>query len=141
MPNRRVFCRVMAAQDASEAPFLFCSPIGIQLCRDIVQNTLGYDPHDYSFKVAAKILDGVDCLVRTGCGSGKSGIIALLAILFIRLGEDPSKIPANCRRVFPRSPAILVVCPTNALEINLVCLARKIVPTLYLHVTIGRKIG
>ncbi len=106
--------------DASSQPFLFNSSEGINLCREIAQPSLGYDPHDYSLDIATKIIDGHDCLVRAACGSGKTGILALLAIILVKLGENPAQVPPSFPKSFIKRPVILVICPTNALEEDLV---------------------
>ncbi len=110
----------MSASDVPSSVFLFNSEEGIKICREIAQPSLGYDPHDYSLDIATKIIDGKDCLVRAACGSGKTGILALLALVMVKLGENPGMIPPNCPMRFCDRPVILVICPTNALKVDLV---------------------
>ncbi|KIY48923.1 P-loop containing nucleoside triphosphate hydrolase protein [Fistulina hepatica ATCC 64428] len=96
--------------------FKFFSEEGLLLCRSIAHECLPYDPHDDSLETATQFLDGRDGLVLSGCGSGKTGIIALLAFLLIQFGQDLSLVPKNCSVEFVQNPLLLVVCPTNALE-------------------------
>ncbi len=106
--------------DASTTIFAFDSLEGRRLSRDLSHHDLKYDPHDYSLDVAVKIIDGTDCLVRTACGLGKTGIIALLAIVLRKIGQDQTLFPGKPVQEVIRNPVILVICPTNALEQDLV---------------------
>lgn len=110
----------MATSDAPRARFKFDSPEGRKICRVLARPDLKYDPHDYSLDVTVKIIDGVDCLVRAACGSGKTVIMAMLAIVLKKFGADPTLYSANPVRTLVPDPAILVICPTNALERDLV---------------------
>lgn len=104
---------------AQTSPFLFFSEEGRTLCKSIAQKYLPFDPHDYSIDVAAKILDGSDVLVRTACAGGKTGTVALLAVLLKELEEDRTLAP-RFEVWYDENPIILFVCPTNALELNIV---------------------
>ncbi|KAF9038842.1 hypothetical protein BDZ89DRAFT_1216541 [Hymenopellis radicata] len=109
----------MAQRDASLPKFYFDSTQGRLICRKLARPDLNYDPHDYSLDVGVKVLDGLDCVVRAACGSGKTGVMALLAILFKKLAADSSLYPPNPARPLVKDPIILVICPTNALEKDL----------------------
>ncbi|KAJ7599073.1 hypothetical protein C8J56DRAFT_181498 [Mycena floridula] len=109
----------MSAPDAPNPEFIFYSADGIKLCREIAQKYLPYDPHDYSLEAVGHIAQGNDVLVRSGCASGKTGIIALLAIILLEFGNNPSAIPGATRQKFVKDPAIVVICPTNALEVDI----------------------
>ncbi|KII83164.1 hypothetical protein PLICRDRAFT_119769, partial [Plicaturopsis crispa FD-325 SS-3] len=86
--------------------FKFSSPEGWTLCRDILKKSLPYEPHDYQIDGITKALDGVDVLAVTATGSGKSGYIYMLML------------------VFPKNAAAVVVCPTTSLEEDLVSEAK-----------------
>jgi len=49
--------------------------------REIGQKYLPYDPHDISIEAVTHNLYKKDVFVRTVCGSGKTGIVALLSIV------------------------------------------------------------
>lgn len=102
-----------------KSPFAFYSNEGRKTIRDIARQHLPFDPHDYSIEVAARILDGQDVLVRTACAGGKTGTIALIAVLLRELRKDESLVKYL---ELPRegNPIIVVVCPTNALELDIV---------------------
>ena len=59
----------------SEPPtqYSFSSPEGHQLARRILRPQLPYDPHDYQLEGICKAVDGVDIMVLTPTGSGKTG--------------------------------------------------------------------
>ncbi|KAJ3735283.1 P-loop containing nucleoside triphosphate hydrolase protein [Lentinula guzmanii] len=103
----------------SNALFRFSSDAGLHLCRQLSEKDLHFVPHDYSLIVATNVLDGVDCLFRSACGSGKTGVLALIALCIGKMGKNPSAIPTAYRSRIPEKPVILVACPTDALEIDL----------------------
>ncbi|KAE9392545.1 hypothetical protein BT96DRAFT_944577 [Gymnopus androsaceus JB14] len=92
----------MSQSDASKDVFKLNSQDGAQLCRKIARPQLGFDPHSYSLDVATTVMDGINALVTSKCGSGKTGILALLAICIARFGEENSLLPANCRKDFSK---------------------------------------
>ena len=100
-------------------PFEFCSSEGRQICRQIARKHLPFDPHDYSIDVAAHILDGQDVMVRTACAGGKTGTIALLAVLLKELRQNRMLAP-RFRPWYSEAPIIVMVCPTKALELDAV---------------------
>jgi hypothetical protein len=92
------------------------SPAGYTLLRQTTRDLLPYDPHDTSIEALAAFLECKDVLVRMACGSGKTGIIALLAVSLPLFHEMTSFKPW-----FDKDPVLLVICPTNTLEIDIVC--------------------
>ncbi|KAJ3841821.1 P-loop containing nucleoside triphosphate hydrolase protein, partial [Lentinula raphanica] len=70
-------------------------------------------------------MDNVDCLFRSACGSGKTGVLALIALCITKIGLNPDIVPMSCRSSFPKNPVILVICPTDALEIDLECKLKR----------------
>ena len=55
---------------------------------------------------------GVVAVLATG--SGKSAYIYMLVIILLALAKNPSI--ATVKKKFPADPAVVVVCPTTALE-------------------------
>lgn len=101
---------------------VFSGPAGGKLCRQIVRDHEGlvpFDPHDFSLEAAAGLLDGRDVLLRTACGSGKTGTIILITQLMVKILENPGLCP-EYSPWFSDDPAIIVVCPTIALETDVV---------------------
>ena len=102
----------------SNEPFKFSSPHGWQICRKIITDKLPFGPHDYQLEGITKALDGQDVVAVSATGSGKSAYIYMLAIILLELAKDPSLSPS--KKKFPSDPAVVVVCPTTALEDDLV---------------------
>jgi superfamily II DNA/RNA helicase len=100
------------------APFLFSSAEGYALCRRILRPLLPYDPHDYQLEGICKALDGVDVLAILPTGSGKTGLLSMFLLVVRALAQDPSLCPTA--KKFPKNPAILVICPTNFIEHQIV---------------------
>jgi ATP-dependent helicase YprA (DUF1998 family) len=96
------------------------SPEGRQILLNAVanDNILPFRPHDFSIEVAAQFLDQQDILVRTACGSGKTGTIALIAVLLAQLKDKP-ELSQHFDVWYPDNAAI-VICPTDALEVDIV---------------------
>ncbi|KAJ8094951.1 hypothetical protein PM082_010167 [Marasmius tenuissimus] len=94
------------------------SPEGRLLFLEIARSHLPFVPHDFSVEVAAEFFDQQDILVRTACGSGKTGTIALIAVLMTEIKKNPARFQ-QFNLWFPDNPAILVICPTDALEVNI----------------------
>ena len=61
----------------------------------------GYEPRPWQLKAALKLLEGHDCMVVAGTGSGKSLVFALVAIA-IELTHSTG--------------LIIVICPLKALQ-------------------------
>jgi hypothetical protein len=99
--------------------FKFYSAPGFKLARQILLEVLPhFDPHHYQIDGICKVLDGVDLVAVTPTGSGKTAYLFLSILVMIAL----SKSPALCPTVkFPKDPAIVVVCPTNSIEQQMVC--------------------
>ncbi|KAF9070440.1 P-loop containing nucleoside triphosphate hydrolase protein [Rhodocollybia butyracea] len=109
----------MSELNASEGQFELNSQSGKELCRKTAHPQLGFDPHSYSLLVVTALMVGLDALVTSACGSGKTGILALLVICMVRFGLDRSLLPSKYHDIIVRNPVILVACPTDALEVDL----------------------
>ena len=99
-------------------PIPYDSPTGRDLCKRVLKKTLPYEPHDYQLDGVCPVLNGLDLLATTSTGSGKTGYLIQLMLMARALAEDPS-LQLN-DRVFVEDPAMLVVSPTKALEVDIV---------------------
>ena len=72
---------------------------GRQLCRKILAEYVPYDP-------------------TTPTGSGKTGYLILLMLVVRKIAVE--KVLAVGTETFPEDPVMIVVCPTKALEENIV---------------------
>ncbi|RDB16714.1 ATP-dependent DNA helicase Q1 [Hypsizygus marmoreus] len=106
------FMDVSDTQELSQ----FRSTDGWKLCRQILLGLLPFGPHDYQVDGVAHLLDGIHVLAVSATGSGKTAYIYMLVHILLKILKDPSLCPSA---VFPRNPAIIVVCPTTALEENM----------------------
>ena len=84
---------------------------------------LPFDPHDYQLEGVCKVLDGQDLLAVTPTGSGKTGFIYILLLVLQGLQQKPTLCPSGIRK-YPKDPVIFVVCPTIALEEDMVSLTQ-----------------
>ena len=107
------------SQNTPEESFKFSSLLGWRICRKILQEKLPFGPHDYQLDGITHALDGQDVIAISATGSGKSAYIYMLATVLLALAENPSLVPSNKR--FLKDPLLVVVCPTTALEDDLVC--------------------
>ncbi|KAH9940644.1 P-loop containing nucleoside triphosphate hydrolase protein [Amylocystis lapponica] len=96
--------------------FNFCSPEGNTLFQNILKNHLPYEPHDYQLEGACKALDGIDVLAVTPTGSGKTGFMSMMMLVMCAISREPSLCP---RAKFKKDPAMLVICPTKALQLDM----------------------
>jgi superfamily II DNA/RNA helicase len=98
---------------------MFQSSEGRVLIRKIAQDHgLPFDPHDFTLDAIGALLDQKDVLVRAATGAGKTGIIALASISLTALHQTLRPHPYNVW--WPDQPVSIVICPTNALEVNIV---------------------
>lgn len=100
------------------AAFKFHSPEGFDLARKILLGALPhFEPHSYQMDGICKVLDGIDLVAVTPTGSGKTGYLFLTILIMIAIAKNPSLCPTV---KFPKDPAIVVVCPTNSIEQQMV---------------------
>jgi hypothetical protein len=90
---------------------------GRQLCKKILAKYVTYDPHDYILDGVCPVIDGFNLLATTPTGSGKTGFFTLL-MLVREIAADKTLAIGN--EVFPIDPVMIVVCPTKALEEDIV---------------------
>jgi hypothetical protein len=99
--------------------FKFYSAPGFKLAREILLEVLPhFDPHHYQIDGICKVLDGIDLVAVTSTGSGKTAYLFLSILVMIAISKSPALCPAV---KFPKDPAIVVVCPTNSIEQQMVC--------------------
>jgi superfamily II DNA or RNA helicase len=98
--------------------FHFYTPEGFSLVRKILLGVLPtFEPHSYQIDGVCKVLDKIDLVAVTPTGSGKTGFLFLTILVMIAVAANPSLCPAV---TFPKDPAIVVVCPTNSIEQQMV---------------------
>ncbi|KAJ7194175.1 hypothetical protein GGX14DRAFT_404806 [Mycena pura] len=98
--------------------FTFSSPEGFTLVRKILLSALPtFEPHSYQMEGVCKVLDKIDLVAFTPTGSGKTGFLFLTILVMIAITADPSLCPTV---TFPKDPVIVVVCPTNSIEQQMV---------------------
>lgn len=103
-------------------PFKFDSVAGCKIIRNIATDRKLFEPHgphDFSIQAVASALDRRDVLIRTACGGGKTGTLALMAIVLAELIANPKCAP-DFEVWYHKDPLILIICPTNELEIDIV---------------------
>ncbi|KIJ58459.1 hypothetical protein HYDPIDRAFT_190803 [Hydnomerulius pinastri MD-312] len=99
--------------------FKFTSDEGQALCKSILAKArMPFDTHDYQLDAITHLLDGIDVLFVTATGSGKTDAFIRLMHIMLALSKDHELYPQA--KKFPRDPVMLVVCPTKALELDMV---------------------
>ena len=100
---------------------IYNTPAGRTLVKRILNgHKKPIEPHDYQLEGICRLLDGEDVLVTTATGTGKTGLFIFLMVVICAIAADPTLALED--RTFPKDPAMLVVCPTKALQSNLVSL-------------------
>jgi superfamily II DNA/RNA helicase len=64
-------------------------------------------------------LDGHDVLATMATGAGKTGLFTFLMLVICTISKDSSL--AIGTRSFPEDPAMIVLCPTKALQADMAC--------------------
>ena len=91
---------------------------GRALVKQIVSNYLSYDPHAYVLDGVCPVMDGYDLLATTPCGSGKTTFFIILMLSVREISRDETL--KHGKTNFPKDPVMIVVCPTKALEEDMV---------------------
>jgi superfamily II DNA helicase RecQ len=102
----------------SPRPGKYDSIIGRELCKKILAKYVTYDPHDYILDGVCPVIDGFNLLATTPTGSGKTGFFTLFMLVVREIAADKTLAIGN--EVFPIDPVMIVVCPTKALEEDIV---------------------
>ncbi|KAF9231106.1 P-loop containing nucleoside triphosphate hydrolase protein [Melanogaster broomeanus] len=71
------------------------------------------DTHDFQLEVIGYLLDGDDVLLVIATGSGKTDMFIRLMHVIKHIASHPHTLGSVS---FPRDPAMVIVCPTKALE-------------------------
>ena len=85
------------------------------------------EPHNYQCEGLCRSLDGDDVIATMATGAGKTGLLSFLMLVLRAISRDPSL--ALQGRTFPKDPCMLVICPTKALEEDMVC-TKQILPQI-----------
>jgi ATP-dependent helicase YprA (DUF1998 family) len=101
------------------------SDTGRALCKQMLAKYLPYEPHTYQLDGICPALDGIDLLVTIPTGSGKTGYLIMLMLVVREISADETL--ALGKKKFPKDPAMIVVCPTKALEEDMVCTFHEVV--------------
>ena len=64
-------------------------------------------------------MDGEDVIVMMVMDAGKTGLLSILLLVIRAIFRDSSLALQGC--TFPKDPCMLVICPTKALEEDMVC--------------------
>ena len=97
------------------------SPAGRILIHNILASNhpISIEPHDYQLDGICMSLDGHDVLATMATGAGKTGFFTFLMLVICAISKDSSL--AIGTRIFPEDPAMIVICPTKALQADMVC--------------------
>ncbi|KAH9910556.1 P-loop containing nucleoside triphosphate hydrolase protein [Epithele typhae] len=112
-------CTPIDSRATPSAVFAFNSTAGRALCRQIISARFGYDPHDYQLDGVTRALDGLDILAITPTGSGKTGFLTMYLVVMQAVMEQPLLLPSPPSRHFQHRAAMVVVCPTIALQVDM----------------------
>jgi hypothetical protein len=68
--------------------FTFSSTEGQQLVRKILVDSLPFEPHNDQITGVCKTLDGIDILIISATGSGKTGYFFMVLIVVIAINNN-----------------------------------------------------
>ena len=105
--------------DEDESEYIFSTPEGHNLARRVLRPQVPYDPHDAQLEGICKAIDGVDIMVLTPTGSGKTGYFTMYMLLMLSLAAKPELIQPSMKKV-PPNPVMVIVFPTNGVEEEMV---------------------
>jgi len=107
-----------AMSDKPPLEILSC-PDGLKLVRQLLRPILPYDCHDHQLEGVCKAVDGVDLLAVIPTGGGKTGYFFMYILLLLEIQKRPA-IAASLKKKHPSNPALVLVSPTNGLEVEMV---------------------
>jgi len=107
-----------ASVNAPSTSKIYDTPEGHTLARRILEQYLPFTPHDYQIEGICPVLNGRDVLATMATGTGKSGFFYMLVIVIRAIANEPSLALGG--RKFPPDPAMILACPTKALQTDLV---------------------
>lgn len=91
---------------------------GHALARKILTPLLPFDAHDYQIEGICAVMDGRDLVATMATGSGKTGYFIMLMLVIRAISQDRNLALGDI--IFPKDPAMIVVCPTKALQEDMV---------------------
>jgi ATP-dependent helicase YprA (DUF1998 family) len=111
------------------------SILGRVLCKMILAKYLPYDPHDYQLDGICSALDGFDLFATTPTGSGKMGYFIMFMLVIREIAANQAL--ALGQEKIPKDPAMIVVCPTKALEDDMVWINSHRTVKIWLNSAVG----
>jgi ATP-dependent helicase YprA (DUF1998 family) len=99
---------------------VYDTPEGAALARCILDKALPFEPHDFQVEGICALLDGHDLLATMATGSGKTGYFIMLMLIMRAISQSKDQTLALGGRTFPKDPAMIIVCPTKALQQDMV---------------------
>jgi len=108
--------------DAPE--YIFSTPAGHRLAHSTLRPQLPYDPHDAQLEGICKAVDGIDIMVLTPTGSGKTGYLTMYILFMISLANP--KLVAPAMKKVHQNPVVVMVFPTNGVEEEMVHLLQPL---------------
>ena len=96
---------------------IFASEEGQRICRHLLLDLMPSDTHDFQLESIGHLLDGEDVLLVVATGSGKTDMFIRLMHIIQWIAAHPHTFGAVG---FPCDPVMVVVCPTKALEDEMV---------------------
>ena len=97
---------------------IYDTPEGFVLTCKILAQKLPFEPHDFQVEGICAVLDGCDLLATMATGSGKTGYFIMVILEMAAISEDETLALGG--RTFPKDPAMIIVCPTKALQKDMV---------------------
>ena len=97
---------------------IYDTPEGFVLACKILAQTLLFEPHDFQMEGICAVWDGHDLLATMASRSGKTGYFIMLMLVMSAISEDETL--ALGERTFSKDPAMIIVCPTKALQEDMV---------------------
>jgi superfamily II DNA/RNA helicase len=101
--------------------FEFSSQEGKTIVQNLITAAIpGFEAHNYQLEGVCKVLDNIDLVAVTPTGSGKTGFLFLTMAVALAISKSPTLVPASVRHRFPKDPAMVIVAPTNSIELQMV---------------------
>ena len=97
---------------------VYNTPEGFSLARKILAQTLPFEPHDYQVEGVCAALNGCDLIATMATRSGKTGFFIMLMLIMHAIADN--KTLALSGKSFAKDPAMIVICPTKALQEDMV---------------------
>ena len=72
--------------------YIFSTPAGHILACSVLRPQLPHDLHDAQLEGICKAVDGIDIMVLTPTGSGKTGYLTMYMLLMISLAANPELV-------------------------------------------------